>query len=163
MSAPEEPAAPLVEARHIFSAAAIYFVLVFAVGLVLGPPRVLWLEPVLGQAIAVLCEAPLLIIAMGFAARWAPRWAGIPHAGWRARLAIGVLALVFQQMADLSVGLGLRGLNFQQQLDYFATPAGWIYAATLIYFALAPLVSYWRARVRRTPPPLAQPGNDQRS
>lgn len=150
MSAPDGSDAPLVKARHIFSAAAFYFVLVFAAGLLLGPPRVLWLEPALGQAIAVLCEAPLLLIAIGFAARWAPVWAGIPRAGWRARLAIGVLALVVQQMADLSVGFGLRGMNWQQQLGYFATPAGWIYAVTLFAFALAPLVSYWRTRARNT-------------
>lgn len=151
MSDPDEIRTRLVSARHIFSAAAIYFVLVFAVGLLLGPLRVLWLEPALGQAIAVLCEAPLLLVAMRFAARWAPGWAGIPQAGWRARVAIGVLALVFQQMADLSVGFGLRGMNLQQQLAYFATPAGWIYAAMLIAFALMPLVSFWRRR--RAPPP----------
>ena len=54
--------------------------------------------------------------------------------------ALGVLALVFQQTADLAVGFGLRGMTVQSQLDYFARPAGWIYGACLIAFALTPLI-----------------------
>jgi hypothetical protein len=125
-------------------AAAIYFVLVFAVGMLLGAPRVLWLEPWLGKALAVLLEAPLLVGAMWFAARLAPRWAGM-NGGWISFLSIGVIALVFQQVADLAVGFGLRGMTFADQLHYFSTPAGIIYALTLVIFALMPLIRIRRA------------------
>ncbi len=120
-------------------AAAIYFALVFAVGMVLGPPRVLWLEPWLGKALAVLLEAPLLMAAMWFAARLAPAWAGV-DGDWVSFLSIGVIALVLQQMADLAVGFGLRGMTFADQLEYFSTPAGMIYAFTLVAFAVMPLI-----------------------
>jgi hypothetical protein len=130
-------------AAKILATSAIYFGLVFAAGMVMGPARVLWLEPWLGPTLAVACELPLLIVAMSFAARWAPRWAGL-EAGWLAHLGVGVLALIFQQLADLSVGFGLRGMSINDQLRYFSTPAGWLYAGSLAVFALTPLFAYWR-------------------
>jgi hypothetical protein len=124
-------------------AAAVYFALVFAAGLLLGPVRVIWLEPWLGNAIAVLLEAPFLIAAMWFAAHAAPRWVGA-NGGWPSFLAIGLLALILQQVADLAVGFGLRGMTLRDQLAHFATPAGMIYAATLVVFALMPVVRMQR-------------------
>jgi hypothetical protein len=120
-------------------AAASYFALVFAVGLTLGPARVIWLEPWLGKALAVLLEAPLLVCAMWFGARAAPAWARV-EGGWVSFLSIGLVALALQQVADLAVGFGLRGMTLADQLAHFATPAGAIYAVTLIVFALMPLI-----------------------
>lgn len=142
-------APPRAPGRRIVTAAAIYFALVFGVGLVLGPVRVLWLEPVLGQTLAVACEAPFLLLAMAVAARLAPRWAGFAGGG-AGHLAVGIVALILQQVADLAVGFGLRGMTLQQQLEHFVTPAGWIYAFTLVVFALAPFVAYVRARAAGT-------------
>ncbi|MBN8606073.1 MAG: hypothetical protein J0L81_04080 [Caulobacterales bacterium] len=126
--------------RQVFSAAAIYFVIVFGVGLVLGPVRVLWLEPWIGRTLAVLCEAPLLVCAMWLGARWASSWVKLEPGWWR-RLAVGLLALAMQQVADLAVGFGLRGMALSDQIAYFATPPGLIYAATLILFAAMPLIA----------------------
>jgi len=134
-----EAGAPARRASRVPHAAAIYFALVFAVGMLLGPPRVLWLEPWFGKTIAVLLEAPLLVGAMWFAARWAPAWARV-DGGWISYLLIGLLALVFQQIADLAVGFGLREMTFADQLAYFGTPAGMIYIATLAVFAAMPLI-----------------------
>lgn len=130
--------------RRVLRAAAIYFVIVFAVGLALGPVRVLWLEPWLGRTLAVLCEAPFLILAMWLGARWAPAWAKL-EPGWWLRLMTGVAALAMQQVADLAVGFGLRGMTLSDQLAYFATPPGLIYAATLVLFAAMPLIVALRA------------------
>ena len=138
----DHPAA-VPKARSLLTAAALYFCRVFFAGAVLGPLRVLWLEPFAGPTIAVLCEAPLLIIAMRFASRWAPAWAGF-GGGWLAYLAMGALALVLQQVADLAVGFGLRGMTFGAQLQYFTTPPGWIYAFCLVVFAFMPLATHWR-------------------
>lgn len=124
---------------RVVAAAAIYFGIVFAVGLTLGPIRVLWLEPVLGPTLAVLCETPFLLGAMAFAAHRASRWTRL-RAGAPNHLAFGLLALLFQQVADLGVGFGLRGMTLGEQLALFTTPPGWIYAFNLIAFALAPLV-----------------------
>jgi hypothetical protein len=133
--------------RRILAAATLYFAMVFAVGLVLGPARVLWLEPYLGAPLAVLCETPLLLLAMNVAARLAPRWVGL-EGGWLTGIAIGLLALLFQQVADLAVGFGLRGMTLQQQWAYFATPAGWLYVFNLIAFAFMPVLTMRRTRQR---------------
>ena len=149
----DPPPGAMSKAQPLLTAAALYFCMVFFVGALLGPLRVLWLEPWAGPAIAVLCEAPLLILAMSFAAKWAPDWARL-DGGWLSFLAMGILALVLQQMADLAVGFGLRGMTVDAQLRYFATPPGWIYAFCLIVFALMPVIAHWRrgSRARRLAP-----------
>jgi hypothetical protein len=125
--------------RRVAAAAVIYFFMVFAVGLTLGPIRVVWLEPVLGPTLAVLCETPFLLGAMAFAVRRASRWARLRPSALN-HLGFGLLALLFQQVADLGVGFGLRGMTLGEQMALFTTPAGWIYAFNLLAFALAPIV-----------------------
>jgi hypothetical protein len=58
---------------RIIAARALHFLIVFGVGFSLRPIRVLLLEPRLGETIAVLREAPFLLIAMVLAAQWVPR------------------------------------------------------------------------------------------
>jgi hypothetical protein len=43
---------------RILTSACLYFVIVFGVGFLLGPIRVLWLDPWLGKTAAVAVEAP---------------------------------------------------------------------------------------------------------
>ncbi len=135
------------KAQPLLTAAALYFCMVFLVGALLGPLRVLWLEPFAGPTIAVLCEAPLLIFAMRVAAHWAPAWARF-EGGWLSYLLMGVAALVLQQVADLAVGFGLRAMTFEAQLRYFETPPGWIYGFCLLVFAVMPFIAHWRRKVR---------------
>ncbi len=129
----------------VVRAAVIYFALVFAVGLLLGPVRVIWAVPRVGEAVAVALEAPFLVLAMWFAARAAPTWARLSSGGF-SHLAVGVLALALQQGADVAVGFGLRGMTLSEQRAEFATPAGVIYATTLVAFALMPLIRMRRRR-----------------
>jgi len=58
---------------------------------------------------------------------------------------MGVVALALQQVADLAVGFGLRGMTLGDQIAYFATPPGLIYIATLIVFAVMPLIAALQA------------------
>ena len=118
-------------------AAALYFLATFSVGFLLGPIRVLLLEPRIGAVAATLCEAPLLLIAMAVAALWTPQLVGVTTS-LAAMLAIGIGALALQQVADLLVGVLLRGLSARQQFARLATPEGAIYAALLALFALLP-------------------------
>jgi len=143
----DPPPAAMSKAQPLLTAAALYFCMVFFVGALLGPLRALWLEPWAGPTIAVACEAPLLIMAMSLAAKWAPAWARL-DGGWLSFLTMGVLALILQQVADLAVGFGLRGMTVDTQLHYFTTPPGWIYAFCLIVFALMPVIAHWRRRAR---------------
>jgi len=58
--------------------------------------------------------------------------------GSGALAAIGVGALLLQQIADFTVGIMLRGLTPSEQLQNFGTPAGVIYAVALALFAAMP-------------------------
>ena len=119
---------------RIIIAAAVYFAIVFGVGMALGPVRVLWLEPRLGPTLAVLCETPFLLAAMLVAARWVPRRAGLGND--LAPLALmGIGALALQQVADLALGVWL-----------LATPSGGIYLALLVIFAGLPAALNIRRR-----------------
>lgn len=120
-------------------AALFYFAVVFGAGFLLGPIRVLLLEPRFGSLVALLCEAPLLVAVMIFAARWVPGAVRLkPAAG--ALAAVGVGALILQQVADLTVGVTLRGIGILAQLARFMTVEGLLYAGLLVLFAAMPLL-----------------------
>ena len=103
------------------AAAALYFLLVFGVGLLLGPVRIFWLEPRLGETIATLCEAPFLLVAIVLAARWFPRTLGL-KANTTSLAAMGIVALFLQQLADFALGIVLRGNTLSQHFAHLATP-----------------------------------------
>jgi hypothetical protein len=124
---------------RIIAAAAPYFLIVFGVGFLLGPIRVLWLEPRLGETVATLCEAPFLLGAIVLAARLVPRILSLSM-DIRSRAMMGVGALVLQQLADFAFGSFLRGITPAQQVAYLATPAALIYVALLIAFMAMPIV-----------------------
>jgi hypothetical protein len=55
---------------RIFKAGVIYFLLIFALGWILGPIRELWAVPRFGRMTALLVEAIIMLIAMIVAAGW---------------------------------------------------------------------------------------------
>jgi hypothetical protein len=87
------------EAMRIIAAAALYFLIVYCVGFLLGALRVFWLEPRLGETVAVLCEAPFVLIASVLAARWLPTILSL-RITTASLLAMGIGALCLQQLAD---------------------------------------------------------------
>ena len=129
---------------RIAAAAALYFAIVFGAGFILGPIRVLWLEPRVGPVVATACEAPFLLAAIVAAARWVPRVTRLSRDSTSLGL-VGLGALLLQQMADFAVGIGLRGLTATEQLAHFATPEGLIYAGLLAAFAAMPALLNHRA------------------
>jgi hypothetical protein len=60
-------------------AGVVYFLLVFAVGWILGPIRELWAVSHLGRMAAMLSEAVIILIAMIVAARWVIRRFDVPR------------------------------------------------------------------------------------
>jgi len=116
-----------------------YFGIVFAAGLVLGPLRVLALEPRVGSRAAELMELPLMLVVIVYAARWIVR-RFLRSASRRARLAAGAVALASTLAAELTLVVPVRGLTVA---EYFATRdpvAGGAYYAMLAVFALMPLL-----------------------
>jgi hypothetical protein len=120
----------------------LYFGVVFGIGFLLGPIRVLWLEPRFGPIIATACEAPFMLLAMVVAARWAPRVLHIRRDA-KTLVLIGIGALVLLQIADFSVGFWLRGITPTELVLQFLTAQGNIYAALLALFAIMPWAANW--------------------
>lgn len=124
--------------RAVLTAGLVYFAVVFAIAFVLGAARTFLLEPHVSKLVATASEAPLLLAAMVWAAAWVPPRFGL--VGRRFSLiGAGVVALILQQAADAGLGLVLRGLTLAEQYAQFARPEGWLFAALLVAFVLAPL------------------------
>ena len=113
-------------------AAAVYFCLVFGVGFLLGPVRVLFLEPRIGLRAAELTELPFMIAAITLAARFILR--RYP----RGPLRTGLVALALLLGAEISVGMLMRGLSLAQILFDRDPVSGPAYYASLAYFAILP-------------------------
>ena len=127
-------------AVRLASASLAYFAIVFSAGFFFGTIRVFGLEPRLGKTLAVACEAPFMLAVMIWAARRVPTRMGL-STDRGPLLGMGILALVFQQIADVFVGVAVRGLSPAQQIQHFATSEGAIYAVLLVLFAVMPLLS----------------------
>ncbi len=126
-------------ALRLAKAGALYFAIVFGAGFVLGPLRVLLLEPRLGSVWAVLAEVPILIAVMIWAASFVQRLIPVPDDP-KSLLAMGVGALALQQIADWAVGLWLREMPAAEILANYATTAGFVYLGALAVFALMPAI-----------------------
>jgi hypothetical protein len=124
---------------RILKAGLIYFALVFGAGFVLGPIRLLWLVPRVGERVAELLELPVMLVVIVLAARWVVRRLALPSTAPR-RLGMGGLALALMLAAEFGLVLGLRGLT---PAEYFASRdpvSGTAYYASLLVFALMPLL-----------------------
>ena len=87
-------------------AAALYFLLVFSVGLMLGTVRVLFIVPAIGERGAELLEMPLMLLVVAMAARFIVRkFAGSIH-GTPQWLHVGAIAFACMLTADVGVGVG---------------------------------------------------------
>jgi hypothetical protein len=118
-------------------AGVIYFLLVFAVGWILGPIRELWAVPHLGRVTAMLSEAVIMLVAMIVAARWVIRRFAVPQA-LGATLSTGLVAIGLLFPAEIAGVLLVRGLSLHDYLESFATAPGVISLVTFLLFALMP-------------------------
>jgi hypothetical protein len=126
--------------RRNFSAVVIrslvYFGVVFGVGFILGAIRVLLLVPRFGDRVAELIEAPLMLAAIYFAARFitkrfeASRRVEFLHSG--------LVALLFMLAVEFSVVLALQGQSIREYLAERDPVAGTVYVVMLVIFAAMP-------------------------
>lgn len=124
---------------RVTGAGLVYFLMIFGAGFVLGPIRVLWVVPRLGERTAELLEAPIMLAVIVVAARWVVRKLAVPPA-LSARLGTGVLALVLLLVAEFTLVLPLRGMSFD---DYFAARdpvSGTVYYLLLGVLAVMPML-----------------------
>lgn len=126
-------------ARQIAAPALTYFALVFAAGFLLGILRVFWLAPVLGARAAELAETSVMLIVIFFAARWIAKRFAAPSSA-TVRLGIGLIALVCLLAVEFTVVLWLQGITIRESIANRDPVSGAVYAASLILFALMPLL-----------------------
>ena len=124
---------------HILKSGALYFVLVFGAGFVLGTIRVLWIVPSVGVRMAELMEAPLMLAVTIVAAGRVLRRPAL-RAARLGRLGIGLVALGLLLAAEFTLVLGLQGLTVAEYLASRDPVAGTVYVAMLAVFALMPLL-----------------------
>ena len=124
---------------RILKAGALYFVLVFGAGFLLGLIRVPLLVPRLGVRTAELLEMPVMLVAIVWAARHCARRFALPSTGVD-RLAAGSLAFVLLVAAELTFAALAQG---QSPAAYIASRdpvSGAAYAVALVLFALMPFL-----------------------
>ncbi len=128
----------VIQVMQVVRAAARYSALVFGIGFVLGTVRVLLVAPRLGERMAELIEAPIMVFVSWLVARWLTR----RYTGTRrpvSSLAVGALALAFLLMLEVAVGSVLFGLSPGSALikpDPVRTTS---YYTALALFAVMPL------------------------
>jgi hypothetical protein len=132
--------------RQILQAAVLYFLLVFGAGFVLGTGRVLFLVPLLGERAAELLEIPLMLGVIVFAARWIVRHK-LDDRRLISTLSVGFIAMGLVLIADLTVGMLLRGMSAAEVFFHRDPVTGAAYYTSLVLFAAMPALL---ARLQRT-------------
>lgn len=137
MSTPRAGAGPAGRAVRLLRLGGLYFVIVFGVGFLLGPARVLWLEPRVGARTAELIEAPIMLATIVLAGRWTFRRARA-QAFAVSLPGVGMVAAALVLLADLAVGLGLRGMTPLQVIAGRDPVSGVVYYGLVGMLALMP-------------------------
>ena len=125
------------EWKRILKAALVYFLIVFGVGFLLGPIRILLVVPRLGERMAELLEAPLMLLVTILAASWIVRRFQLP-ARLIYRLAAGVSAFTLGLVFEFGLVLVLRGLTLREYFETRDPIAAGVYYVTLVLFGLMP-------------------------
>jgi hypothetical protein len=124
--------------ERVVPAALAYFVAVFAVGFVLGVVREGIVRPRFGTLGAIAMEAPAMLLACWWAARWLVGRFGVAARGARWRM--GALAFGLLMVAELGGSLVLRGMAPGAWLAHFATAPGALSLALFLAFAVMPVL-----------------------
>jgi hypothetical protein len=126
--------------------AAYYFGLVFAAGFILGAIRVPFLVPRLGERVAELIEAPIMLGVIYFAGchtvrRYSP---GISACGW---VVVGMTALTLLLAVEAGLVVALQGRSVGEYVASRDPVSGGVYLASLLVYAAMPGVcARWRYR-----------------
>ncbi|GHA03230.1 hypothetical protein GCM10008090_10280 [Arenicella chitinivorans] len=123
--------------KEIIKYAAIYFIVVFSFGFVLGTIRVLLLVPNLGEQTAELIEAPFMVL-VSFMAACFIRNLSKEKLNSNDLLLVGFLALGYLLAVELSVVLWVRELSVSEFVQSRYSIAGIAYLVSLILYSLFP-------------------------
>jgi hypothetical protein len=122
---------------RVLKAGVTYFLLLFAVGWILGPIRELWAVPRFGRVMAQLIEAVIMLIAMIISARWVMRRFEV-HQTLGSTTLMGLVALGILAPTEIAGALWVRRLSLNEYLASFVTAPGVISAVMFLLFAAMP-------------------------
>jgi hypothetical protein len=123
------------------TAGALYASIVFSIGFILGTIRVLLLAPRLGETIAVILEAPLMLAASWFVCRWCVDRLNVRRTV-PARSLMGLVAFLVLVSAETGLGTVL-GRSLVDQLAAYGSAAGAIGLTAQVIFAMFPVIQVW--------------------
>ena len=124
---------------RVLKAGAVYFLLMFAIGWVLGPIRELWAIPRFGRLTGVLLEAVIMLIAMAVSARWViGRFQVKPTFG--STISMGLVALGILVPAEIAGVVWVRGFPLSECLASFVTIPGLVSLLMFLLFAAMPML-----------------------
>ena len=120
----------------VLKAGATYFAIVYMVGFLLGAMRVFLLVPRVGETVAVLLEAPVILGASWIASRWSVSRFAVQTAA-APRFAMGGIAFGLLIVAEAGVSILIVGTDL---LDVYRSVPGIIGLAAQVLFGLLPFV-----------------------
>jgi hypothetical protein len=122
---------------RVLKAGVIYFLLLFAVGWVLGPIRELWAVPRFGRITALLFEAVIMLTAMILSSRWGMRRFDVPPT-LGSTIPMGLVALGILAAAEIAGVLWVRGQSLQDNAASLVTAPAVISLVMFVLFAVMP-------------------------
>jgi hypothetical protein len=132
----------LVRVFRATKAGALYAIIVFLMGFILGTIRVLLLAPRLGEATAVIVEVPIMLTASWFVCRWCVDRLDVRRTV-PARSLMGLVAFLVLMSAEVGLG-AVFGRSLADQLAIHRSLAGAIGLAAQVIFAIFPVIQVWR-------------------
>ena len=102
------------------TAGALYAIVVFSIGFILGTIRVLLLAPRLGETTAVIIEAPIMLAVSWFVCRWCVDRLNVRRTV-PARSVMGWVAFLLLMSAEVGLGVVL-GRSLADQLAGYKSP-----------------------------------------
>ena len=122
---------------QVLKAGAVYFLIMFGVGWILGPIRELWAVPRFGRLTDVLLEAVIMLIAMAVSSRWVIGRFRVKLT-FGSTISMGLVALGILVPAELAGVVWVRRLPFPEYLASFATGSGLVSLLMFLLFAVMP-------------------------
>jgi hypothetical protein len=151
----------LLHSRTVFratKAGALYAMIVFVIGFILGTIRVLLVAPRLGETTAVIIEAPIMLGASWFGCRWCVDRLDVTR-NVHARSGMGSVAFLVLMSAEVGLGAVL-GRSLVDQLAAYKSPPGAIGLGAQMIFAMFPVIQVLRRfgkPLDQQIPPLCRP------
>lgn len=135
-------ATTLIPLFRVIEAGALYAIIVFLIGFILGTIRVLLLVPRLGETTAVTVEAPIILTASWFVCGWCVDRLDVRRT-IPARSLMGLVAFLVLMSAEVGLG-AVFGRSLMDQLAAYISPPGAIGLAAQMAFAMFPVIQVWR-------------------